>query len=328
MARMTYPVSGFRAALPALLLVLTACSPSSDSVRLVGTLERDRIEIIAEASEPILSLDAREGQHVAAGQVLLRQDIATAAAQAAQADAHIAQARHRLTELEKGARIEEIDQARAHVAAAQAAVERDEREFTRVAKLAEQNVLSQAQLDTAQAARNASRAALREANARLTALLRGTRVEEIDQARAALAAAEGARQQLEVSNARLEVRATRAGTIDALPFKAGERPPKGAAIVVLLADTPSFARVYVPEPRRLSVRAGAIAQVYVDGLKQPLRGRVRYISSDAAFTPYFALTQRDRSRLSFVCEVEIVDGSMRNLPAGVPVEVEIEANRG
>ena len=308
----------------ALTSLLTACAHRDNPARLVGTLERDRIEIIAEASEPVLSLDVREGMHVTEGQILLRQDTATAAAQIARADAQIAQARHRLTELEKGARIEEIDQARARVAAARAAVERDEREFMRVTQLAAQNIASQSQLDSAQAARNASRATLREGSAALATLLHGTRIEDLDQARAALAALEAARRELDISSSRLVVRATRAGTVDALPFRAGDRPPKGATVAVLLADTPSFARIYVPEPRRARVKAGDAARIYVDGLDRPLQGKVRYVASDAAFTPYFALTQRDRSRLTYLSEVEVTDSATHNLPAGVPVEVEIE----
>lgn len=308
----------------AFAMAACGCSGRSEPTRFVGTLERDRIEIVADSAEPIVSLDVREGEHVKGGQVLLRQDTALAGTRAAQADAQIGQARHRLTELERGARSEEIDRAKARVASTHAAVERDEREFNRVSRLAEQKVLSQAQLDSAKAARDASRAAQREAQALLTELLRGTRVEAVDQARAALGVAEAARRGLEINDARLTVLATRAGTVDALPYKMGERPPKGAPVVVMLADSPAFARVYVPEGRRIHVRPGAAAQVFVDGLDRPLKGKVRYVASDAVFTPYFALTQHDRSRLAFLCEIEIVDSGDVSLPAGVPVEAQID----
>jgi HlyD family secretion protein len=121
----------------------------------------------------------------------------------------------------------------------------------------------------------------------------------------------------------LVLRATRAGVIDALPFKAGERPPRGTPVVVLLADTPAFARVYVPEPRRASIKPRVEAEIHIDGVEQPLKGFVRWVSSDAAFTPYYALTQRDRSRLTFLAEVEVTDERVREMPAGVPVEVRI-----
>ncbi len=202
--------------------------------------------------------------------------------------------------------------------------ERDRREFRRVSELVRQRLVSQTELDQARAASDASRASLHEAEEQLSALLRGNRVEDIDQARAAVAAAESAAHELAVTNARLIVRATRPGVIEALPYRMGERPPKGSPVVVLLADTPAFARIYVPESQRIHIRPGTRALVYIDGRDQPLNGFVRYVASDSAFTPYFALTQRDRTRLAFLAEVEVADGETRNLPAGVPVQVSID----
>jgi HlyD family secretion protein len=307
----------------ALLLLLAGCSSGADSEPLVGTLERDRIEIVAEASEPIVSIEVREGQHVAAGDILMRQETDVANARGAQAEAEVAQARQRLAELEKGARTETIDEARARLAAAKAASDRDEKELKRVQELVERRLVAQSQLDQAQAARNASAASVRESQASLTALLRGNRVEDVEEGRAALAAAESARRGIEIADARLVVRATRAGVIDALPYEVGERPPTGSPIVILLADTPAFARVYVPEPLRARIVPGVKAQIAVDGVEQPLQGVVRWVAHDAAFTPYYALTQRDRSRLSFLAEIEIKDERARELPSGVPVEVTI-----
>ncbi len=313
-----------RLALTVALAMLAACSSGNDEARLVGTLERDRIEIVAEASEPIVAIEVREGQHVALGDVLLRQETEVAAARSAQASAQVAQARQRLAELEKGARTETIDEARARLAAAKATAGRDEKELTRVRELIERRLVAQSQLDQALAARNASAASVREAQASLTALVRGNRIEDVEEGRAALAASESALRAIELADARLVVRATRNGVIDALPYEIGERPPAGSPVVVMLADTPAFARIYVPEPRRARVVPGVKAQVAVDGIEEPLSGVVRWVAHDAAFTPYFALTQRDRSRLSFLAEVEIRDARARDLPSGVPVEVTLE----
>jgi HlyD family secretion protein len=310
-----------------LALPLAGCDRNEDAP-LVGTLERDRIEIIAEEAEPILSLEVNQGDHVEMGQVLARQETSVAAARIAQANAQLEEARHRLTELERGARKETIAEARARVAAAKAAAERDERELVRSEELVKQRLVSQSQLDQARAARNASQASRREADAALAELLNGTRIEQLDQARAAVAAAESAKRELEITDARLVLRATRSGVVDALPFKAGERPPKGTPVVVILADTPAFARVYVPEPRRALIKPRVQAEIHVDGVDEPLKGFVRWVSSDAAFTPYYALTQRDRSRLSFLAEVEVTDARVRDMPAGVPVEVRIVGQQG
>lgn len=305
----------------AILASLTTSCDGAGSPPLVGTLERDRIEIIAEASEPIVALEVREGDHVAAGALLMRLETATATARAAAAASRSAQARHRLTELLNGERSEVIDEARARVAAARAAAQRDQLEFQRAAALLARGLGSQASVDQARAASDSAAAALRAAESALAVYLHGSRVEDIDQARAALAAAQAEERQLAVGDARLSVTATRAGTIEAIPYKLGERPPAGAPVVVLLADSPAFARVYVPEPLRSRLRAGQAAEIRVDGMEEPLPGRFRFISADAAFTPYYALTQRDRSRLSYLAEVEVTGPGAAGLPAGVPVEV-------
>jgi HlyD family secretion protein len=92
----------------------------------------------------------------------------------------------------------------------------------------------------------------------------------------------------------------------------------------MLADTAPYARVYVPEPLRVRIRPGLDVTVRVDGVDEPFGGRVRSVSHDAVFTPYYALTERDRSRLAYVAEVDLVDPQARDLPTGIPVEVLLE----
>lgn len=96
---------------------LAACRQQSDD-GMVGTLERDRIEIKVESSEPILSRPVRDGQLVQAGEVLLRQDPARAQARLHQLQAQREQAAARLAELLRGPRKEAIRETRARLAAA------------------------------------------------------------------------------------------------------------------------------------------------------------------------------------------------------------------
>jgi len=108
--------------------------------------------------------------------------------------------------------------------------------------------------------------------------------------------------------------------VDSLPFEAGERPLAGDVVAVLLAGQQPHARVYVPETYRINVRAGDRARIRIDGLDRLLEGTVRWIASEASFTPYFALTEDDRSRLSYVAEIDLPELPER-LPDGVPLEV-------
>ncbi len=67
--------------------------------------------------------------------------------------------------------------------------------------------------------------------------------------------------------------------------------------------------------------SGLEVTVRIDGFEETFAGRVRSVSHDAVFTPYYALTERDRSRLSYLAEVELLDPKARDLPTGIPVEV-------
>ncbi len=127
--------------------------------------------------------------------------------------------------------------------------------------------------------------------------------------------------EVRIRTGRLSVHAPVAGRIDELPYELGERPSPGAVVVVMLADGAPYARVFVPEPIRAQVRPGLAARIRVDGIQEPFAGRVRTISSDAAFTPFFALTERDRSRLVYPAEVDLIEPRAIELPSGLPVDV-------
>jgi HlyD family secretion protein len=303
-------------------LLLAACSPQGDSL-LLGTLERDRIELVAESQEPIIEMAVREGDRVAAGRLLLRLDPAAIDSQLEAARAAVGRARALLAEQLSGPRREAILAARARLAGAQAGLDAASREFERVDALVRKSLLAQSEIDRARAARDGALAERDASRENLLELERGTRSEVLDQARAALQQAEAQLAGLEVSRGRLDVRASRDGVVDALPYKLGERPPRGAPVAVLLADGRPYARVFVPEPLRARVRAGTPARIRIDGIDRAWQGSVRYVSTDAAFTPYYALNERDRSRLSFLAEVDLTEDEAASLPTGMPVEVEL-----
>jgi len=306
------------------LALLAACRRDPAAIPAVGTLERDRIELVAESDEPILSVSVREGDVVAAGDEILVLDSRRLGAQVARARASRDQLAARLAELERGPRAERIRQARADLAGAESALANANLEYDRSKALEQHAFESAARRDLMRSQRDQALARRDQARAALEEMLRGTTAEELDQARAALAAQESALADVEVRLERLTVRAPRAGRIDALPFKLGERPPAGAVVAVMLAADPPYARVYVPEAVRARIEPGTRASVTIAGRAGVVEGTVRKLSHDAAFTPYFALTQHDRGRLSYLAEVQVSGPAADDLPTGVPVEVRFE----
>lgn len=305
------------------IVALVCCGDAPPQA--LGTLEYDRVTLPSPAAERIVAIEVREGEEVVAGQPLVRLDARRTQASARAREAEARRQRETLAELEAGPREEDIARARAEVAAA-AAQARDARSYlARVEQLEESGAIAAADVDRARAAAETAAAEARARRAALLELERGTRAERVAQGEAAARAASAEARRAEVTLDELSVVAPRAGRIDSLPFELGDEPPAGAPLAVLLVGERPYARVYVPEPIRASVHVGQRARVFVDGVQGPLEGRVRMIRSEPSFTPYYALIGEDAARLSYLAEVALTGERAAELPAGLPVRVELVA---
>ncbi len=304
------------------LLTLVACDSPDTGRRIVGQLESDRIEITAEVSEPIVERAVIEGQPVVAGQLLITQNTARIESRITEARAIELQARARLDELIRGPRKELIIAAQANVRGAKDELEFRETDLDRAQQVHELNLASSDLRDRARAARDNAKANLENLQAKLDELLTGTTPEELRQAEEALSQADARIASLQIDLERHSSVAPVDSIVDSLLFEVGERPAIGQPMAILLSGQQPYARIFVPEAMRVHVMPGTSAKIFVDGLEDPLAGRVRWVASEAAFTPYFALTEHDRGRLSFAAKVDVLNAGTR-LPDGVPVEVEL-----
>jgi HlyD family secretion protein len=303
-------------------LPLAACDDADVANAVVGELASDRIELVAEVNEPITEIAVAEGETLTAGQLVLRQDDTRARARLREAEAAVGQARARLDELVRGPREEQIEQAGANLEGARQDVEFRRLQFQRAKDLLEKELASPETRDRARAELDAAEAGLELRRAQLQELLAGTTIEQLAQAEQALQQAQARRDGAAVDVERHVLRATVDGVFDSRLFEAGERPPAGQPVAVMLGGRQPYARIYIPERLRAHVRPGTEARVSVDGIGTPLAGRVRWVAHEAAFTPYFALTERDRGRLTYLAKVDLEDREER-LPDGIPVEVEL-----
>ncbi|MBN8735277.1 MAG: HlyD family efflux transporter periplasmic adaptor subunit [Xanthomonadales bacterium] len=312
---------GFVFLLPAIGMALCACSGSPPQA--LGTLEYDRITLPAPAAERIVAIDARDGERVKAGQMLVRLDPAHTRAALAAAEAQAQRQNELLRELVAGPRKEDIASARANLSAAQADARQARAQYDRLRPMAAKGYVSASDLDRARAAAGSADGRTEAARAALDELLHGTRPEQIAQAQATLAAAQAQATAERVLLGKLDVVAPRAGVVDNIPYKLGDQAPVGAPLAILLVGDAPYARIYVPEPQRANVHVGDAVRVFVDGRRQSLQGRVRLVRSEPVFTPYYALIGDDAARLSYIAEVALGEDAA-NLPAGLPLHVELD----
>lgn len=308
-----------------LLLLLGACRDEAPYA--LGTLERDRVTLPAPVSERIAEIAVREGQTVAAGDLLLVLEPERTAARGQAAAAELARARAALAEARAGPRDETIAEAEARARGALGIAANARSELARVQSLVARQLLARAELDSARAAATAADADAQAAREAVLALRNGTRSEQLAQAEAAVAAAQANVDALAVDLARTRVTAPRAGQVDSLPFEVGDQVPVGTTLAVLLVGEKPYARVYVPEALRAKIAIGTGAQVRLHGTDAVYAGRVRAIRSEPGFTPYYALAGEDASRLSWLAEIEL-DAAADGMPVGLPVRAEFAAPAG
>jgi len=306
---------------------LGGCESSEEAHRVVGELASDRLEISAEVSEPIIEIVTAEGEAVSKGQVLVRQDTSRAEAKLAEVESALLQQQARLDELVRGPRSEQISAARANVEGTTQELAFRQSELLRVRDVHAKGLASAELLDSAKAAMDGAQANYKLALAQLEERLAGTTIEELEQAEQAVKQVMARRDSAAIDLDRHALKAPVDGMLDSRIFELGERPALGQPVVIVLSGKQPYARVYVPEALRVRIKAGTEALIHVDGLDTAIEGRVRWIASDPAFTPYYALTERDRGRLSYVAKVDITEQYER-LPDGVPVEVEFLYNGG
>jgi len=304
------------------LLLLLACE-RTETTYMVGTLERDRVEIKVESDEPISAIHVQDGQQISAGSLVLEQDPARASARLAQYAAARKQAAARLAELVRGPRKETISEARAKLEASEVLEINAKENLHRTQDVFDRGLSSEGRLDTAETNHKTAVAQVKADTEALDRLLNGTTIEELDQATAALESAQALEDQAQLDLDRTRLRAPVDGVVDKVLFQLGERPAPGTTVAVQLDSTRIFARVYVPEHLRAQVTTGSTLTVRIDGVNDSYKGTVRWVSSDASFTPYFALTEHDRSRLSYLAEIDVsgADG----LPTGIPLQVDFPA---
>ena len=317
-------------------LSMCAEAPPSDRVRVSGHVEATEVRAAAEVGGRILELRVAEGDRVEAGTLIARLDTEDATLQIARTRADRAAAFAQLRLLQAGSRGEDVRQAQAQVDAASADtaaidaevkaarldLDRFEALLAANAGSVKQRDDAAARFDVAAARQRAAQDRVRSAREALGRLEAGSRPEEIEAARARVAAADAQIAVLEKSLRDAELAAPISGIVTQKLVDAGEIVARGTPIVVITDLDNAWANLFVPEPTVPRISIGQPATVLTDAGGEGLEGRVTFISPRAEFTPRNVQTAEERSRLVYRIKVT-TDNREGILKAGMPVEAEI-----
>jgi HlyD family secretion protein len=320
------------------VFTLAACrqKPPADRVRVSGYVEATEVRVAPEVGGRLIDLKVAEGDRVKAGDVIAQLDTADIALALQRAAAERLGADAQLRLLLAGARQEDIRQAEAQRAAAEADVSgarqeltSAERDLKRFEDLLASNSGAQKPRDDAATRRDVAKDRIRAGEERVRAaaeavvrLKSGARREEIDAARARLAGVDAQIATLEKARRDATVVAPAAGMVTQKMADEGELLAPRTPIVVVANLDEVWANVYVDEPLVPRVTLGQTATVFTDAGGPGIEGTVTFISPKAEFTPRNVQTAEERSKLVFRVKVT-VNNEKGVLKQGMPVEAEI-----
>ncbi|MCL1124865.1 HlyD family secretion protein [Shewanella surugensis] len=302
------------------IVFLASCGQKRDGNVALGSLIRERVALTATANEIVTALPFKKGDRVKKGDLLVQLYNLRQKAIVDKTLADVAEQEANLIKLQNGARKEDIAAAQATLNDAEASLVFAEKTLARTKDLLASNLTSKAQYDQDVANQKTSEASRNNAREALLKLTNGTRPEDLDSAEASVNAAKAAYEAEKITYDQLSVVATRDGILNNLPWNLGERVSENSPVAVILSGDTPYVRAYIPEPYRAKLKVGSQVTVKVDGVENSFQGTISWISMDSAYTPYYALNEKERSRLVYLADVDLPD-SANDLPSGLPAQV-------
>ena len=115
-----------------------------------------------------------------------------------------------------------------------------------------------------------------------------------------------------------------AGTIQEVYFRVGEMVEPGRPIVSIVPPGNVKVRFFVPQANLPSIHIGDRVLIYCDGCRDDLYAHVRFISTQAEFTPPVIYSLEERARLVF--RIEAIPEHPEVVRIGQPASVALQTS--
>ncbi len=329
-----------------------------------GTVEARDIRVGSKVGGRIDKVLVREGDRVEPGQVLITFDDKELLASLDQSRAaaekakrgyrpeEIAEARAAAEQAKadyemrlNGYRKEDIEAAQSDVERASADEVRARLDFQRYEALAEKDLVSKQQRDTAEANWKMALAQQQNYQHKLDVLRRGYRPEEIASAEAHYRETQATLEKFESGNRRedvdlakaaysydearfreREVTAPSAAIVEVLDVRPGDIIAPNTPVATLLERDQIYVRIYIPETELGRVQVGQKAEVRIDSFpKTVFDGVVEQINQQAEFLPRNVQTREERVHQVFGVKIRIINDPAGHVLAGMAADVKLKA---
>lgn len=287
---------------------LTTTNRSSASMQITGLINATEIDIASKVPGRVTAIHVQEGQRVKAGDLLAELKIDELDAKLLQATSSIDAAKAQLALAEKGARPQEKRALANQVDSARAQVDVTKKMLDRMRKLLDQKAVPQAKYDEVEFKYQVSLNQLEMAEAKLDAVNKGARNEEIRALEALVAKGESVAAEIEIYKRERQQLAPVDGEISKIIVHEGELANTGYPIVTIVKMDDIWASFAVREDRLGDLRIGDKVEIEVPALNRKIPMTVANISAMGDFATWRATSDRDRFDLkSFEIKLRPID---------------------
>ena len=290
---------------------------------LYGNVDIREVNLAFRVGGRITDIRVDEGSPVHAGDLIASLDPEPLQNALANAEAAVAATGAHAAMLHKGYRSEDVEQAKARLESARAALKDAELQLVRQQTMVPAGAAPQRTLDNALSQRDQTAAQVRTAEQNLRELSVGYRKEEIAEADGQLRQA-----QANLETARLNLRdaqliAPSDGVILTRAVEKGSMVSAGSPGFSLTLTSPVWARAYVNETQLGRFNSGTQVTLSTDlHPDKPYHGVVGFVSPTAEFTPKTVETADLRTSLVYRLRI-VVDDADAQLRQGMPVTVRL-----
>jgi len=310
------------------LILLAGCNRNSANlIESTGTIEATEVDIRAEASGKILALNFDEGDWVKRGDSIADIDHEKLDIELTQAQARLAEADAKLSMLIKGLRDKEVERAYESFLESEVLLKDSKREYTRIQRLFDQEVVDLGTRDKTEAAYEAAQKRYEIAKKNYEIAVEGSRKEEIQAGKAFKDAAAAQVKLIEKQIADATATIPIDGVISERYVELGEYVSVGSLLATVIDLKHVWVMAYLSEKNLGKVKLGQQGKVMIDSFpEKEFIGKVTYISPEAEFTPKNIQTKEERVKLVFGVKIE-VDNPDLELKLGMPADAIIEAGK-
>ena len=273
---------------------LTVTQRSSASSQITGLINATEIDVASKVPGRIVTLHVVEGQRVHKDDVLAELNLDELDAKLGQAESGIKAASAQLALAKKGVRPQEKTAAANQVEMAKTQVDVMKKMLDRTQTLLDEKAIAQAKFDEVYAKYMVAVNQQEMAQAKLDALNKGARSEEIQALEALVAKGESVATEIQIYQKERVQKAPVDGVVSKIVVHEGELCNTGYPIITIVKMDDIWASFAIREDRLKDIREGDVVEIDIPALDKKVPMVVSNISAMADFATWRATSDRDR----------------------------------